>query len=740
MNCLETHSLWPDRGVSYIDRLFATIPPPDIALDSTDSNIRVVSDLPGRVRFVVPLIRKRPLLARSVEYELKGHASVTSVKANPVSYSVLVLFSTESTLADIRALLLESLSVAIEIERQGIERQGVEPDRTAHTEEAEAPGTALIVHGEDSETPTPLQRLVHATARYPDLRRRAIASSIADGLAESVPPFVIGLAVGTIANGPTSLLGRLGFATARSRLLALGGVSVALWGLAAILEYIKEIQSAELADVVRRDLRLELYEHIQGLDVSMVESRDITEWMTVLDQDVDRVHDFIRQGTDPLVSMASNTFIVGTAFAIAAPGLGLAQLLIVPPLVLASMKLLKPLKEHVRVERRYAANLREVVSGNVQGISTLVSLDAQDDQLEKVREASELHLEQARLAHRVDAIYVPTLRSIVGVGFISTLTWGGWRAVEGAMSVGALDTLATTQLRLMASLARVGRGLENYQRTGAALERIYSTLEIESNIKSGDRRLEPSAVSGRITFNDLHFEYEEGRPVFDSLTLECKAGETTAVVGSTGSGKSTLTRLLMRFYDPKWGSVSIDGIDLRELHLRDLRRTIAMVPQEIVLFSGSIRENIAFGNPDASNAQVEDAARLAEAHDFVSDMPGGYETRIGFGGVTLSGGQRQRLAIARALLSKSQIIVFDEATSSLDYETEALIQRAVEGATEGRTAIIIAHRLSTIRRADKICVLEEGHLVEEGTHDELVAAGGLYANMWKVQTGELVPA
>jgi len=699
-----------------------------------DAGLQVVSSLPGRIRFVVPLIRKRPLLARSVEVELKGHAGVTAVKANPFSYSVLVEFAPHHSLTEVREWLLESLSVAVEIERSGVD---------VGTHDGSAPGgtgTALVVHKKEQEAVTPFQRLIEATAKYPELRRRAVAASIADGLAEAVPPFLIGLTVGTVANGPTSLLGKLGFVTVRSRLFALGGISVTLWGLAAILEYVKEIQSAELADVVRRDLRLQVYEHIQSLDVAKVESRDITEWMTVLDQDIDRVHDFIRQGTDPLVTMASNTAIVGTAFAVAAPGIGLAQLLVAPPLVLASTRLLKPLKEHIRVERRFAANLREVVAGNVQGISTLVSLDAQDDQLEKVRHAGELHLEQARLAHQVDAIYIPTLRAIVGVGFVTTLTWGGWRAVQGALSVGALDTLATTQLRLMAALARAGRGLENYQRTGTSLERIYSTLEIKSTIEDGSRSMDLSKVTGEITFDDVHFEYEEGRPVFDSLTLRCRAGETTAIVGSTGSGKSTLTRLLMRFYDPTWGAVRIDGMDLRELKVRDLRSAISTVPQEIVLFSGTIGENIAFGRPEASVEEIQDAARRAEAHDFIMDMPSAYETHIGFGGVTLSGGQRQRIAIARALLPDSEIIVFDEATSSLDYETEAVIQRSVEAATKGRTTIIIAHRLSTIRRADKICVLEEGRLVEEGTHDELVSAGGLYANMWKVQTGERISA
>ena len=420
--------------------------------------------------------------------------------------------------------------------------------------------------------------------------------------------------------------------------------------------------------------------------------------------------------------------------------MGAVQLLGIPPLVLASMWLLKPLKGRVRVERRYAAHLREMMSGNLQGIGTLVGFGAEEAEIERVAEAGELHLEQARLSHEIDAVYVPTLRSIVGVGFVTTLTWGGWQALQGAMSLGALDTLATTQLRLMSALARAGRGLENYQRTGASLERIYETLELEASVKSGPVAFDLTLVGGKVSFEDVDFAYEPGQLVFRGLILTIPAGKTTAIVGSTGSGKSTLMRLLMRFYDPDAGRVALDDLDIKELRLEDLRRAMTMVPQEIVLFSGSIQDNIAFGRPDATQEQIEEAARLAAAHDFIRALPQGYDTRVGFGGLTLSGGQRQRIAIARALLPAARILVFDEATSSLDFETEAAIQRSLGIATRNRTAVIIAHRLSTVRRADKICVLEQGKLVEEGTHDELVAAGGLYANMWKVQTGELVLA
>ena len=692
----------------------------------TSPHFKVLSCLPGRVRLEVRPILKKPAMAQAVVRGMKEQPLVDSVKANPWSGSVLVEFSPEATDDDLQHWMLEALGQATEAELNGTKRESKTESNAVAVRKKEAPVAS----------PTPLQRLLDSTAKYPDLRRRAIAASIADGLADAVPPLLVGLAIGTVVNGPTSLLGRIGFATARSRMFALGGISVGLWGLAALLEHAKEETSAELAFVVRRDLRNELYEHVQNMDMAVLESKDVSDWMTILDQDFERVHQFIMQGIDPLVGIASNTAITGAAFAIASPKMGMLQLLGIPPLVMASTALLRPLKQRALAERMMAERVRAMMAGNIAGMGTLIGFDAQDSEAERVREAGELHLKTAMYAQELDSLYVPTLRSIVGVGFVTTLVWGGSQALSGAMAVGALDTVAYSQLRLMAALARAGTGLENYQRTEAALERIYTTLDTEPLVKSGDLAMDASSVAGHVTFEDVGFEYTPGHPIFKGLELRCGAGQTTGIVGSTGSGKSTLVRLLMRFYDTQSGSVRIDGIDLRDVKLRDLRRTVSMVPQEVTLFSGTIRDNIAFGAPGATLDEVMSAARAAEAHGFIQALPDGYDTLIGFGGSSLSGGQRQRIAIARALLPDCAILVFDEATSALDYETEAALQRSLNAATEGRTTIIIAHRLSTVRHADNICVLEEGVLVEQGSHDELVEAGGLYANMWRVQTGE----
>jgi ATP-binding cassette subfamily B protein len=281
----------------------------------------------------------------------------------------------------------------------------------------------------------------------------------------------------------------------------------------------------------------------------------------------------------------------------------------------------------------------------------------------------------------------------------------------------------------------MGDTVARMQRSLAAAERIFRLLDQRPTIPSGTRRLPREEVSGAIRFEEVEFSYG-GPQVLRKISLEIPAGKTTAIVGGTGAGKSTLLKLLLRLYEFQGGRIELDGIDIRELRTQDLRRAIALVSQEVFLFHGTVRENISYGRPDASQAEIEEAARLAAADGFIAALPKGYDTIVGERGAMLSGGQRQRISIARALLTRAPILALDEATSSVDNETEEVIQRSLMEAAKGMTRIVIAHRLSTIRHADHIYVLHNGAVVEEGRHDELIALGRIYANLWRVQTGE----
>jgi ATP-binding cassette subfamily B protein len=301
------------------------------------------------------------------------------------------------------------------------------------------------------------------------------------------------------------------------------------------------------------------------------------------------------------------------------------------------------------------------------------------------------------------------------------------------MVVGVYSVLVFMTQRLLWPLTSLGETLDQFQRAMASTRRIFGLLDTEPKMIEGDNA-QPVANT-TIEFEGVSFSYDGAAPTISELDIVVSEGETHAIVGSTGSGKSTLVKLLLRFYDPDAGVIKIGGIDIRNMRYSSLRSLFGYVSQEVFLFHGSVRENIAYGSPEATQSQIENAAAKAEAHEFIIELPNGYDTIVGERGQKLSGGQRQRLSLARAILRNPKILVLDEATSAVDNETEAAIQRSLAQVTIGRTAIVIAHRLSTVRNADKIWVLENGRITETGTHEELISRLGLYAALWRVQTG-----
>jgi ATP-binding cassette subfamily B protein len=323
-------------------------------------------------------------------------------------------------------------------------------------------------------------------------------------------------------------------------------------------------------------------------------------------------------------------------------------------------------------------------------------------------------------------------------GFTCTLLVGGWMTLNGQLEVAVFSVLVFMTQRLLWPMTGLGETLDLFQRAMASTGRIFGLMDTEPTMKDGPAAL-PARVSREIALENVTFGYGSGPDILKGITIRIPAGETHAIVGATGAGKSTILRLFLRFYDVRTGRVAIDGQDVREATRASLRDIFGYVSQDVFLFHGTVGENIAFGAPDASAAEIEAATRAAEAHDFISELPGGYETVVGERGQKLSGGQRQRLSLARTILRDPAVLALDEATSAVDNETEAAIQRSLARVTLGRTSLVIAHRLSTVRDAHKIWVLEDGLVAESGTHDELVANGGLYAALWRVQTGESTP-
>ena len=326
---------------------------------------------------------------------------------------------------------------------------------------------------------------------------------------------------------------------------------------------------------------------------------------------------------------------------------------------------------------------------------------------------------------------------MIVTGFVAILFFGGRMTLAGKLEVWQYSIMIFMTQRLLWPLTRLGSTLDLYQRAVASIDRAFALLATPREINSGGVPL-PDPLNGEVVFDCVNFAYgtENSPPIIHDLSIRFEAGKTTAIVGATGSGKSSLVKLLLRFYDVQSGRILVDGVDVREAQLPQLRRAIGLVSQDVFLFHGSVEENIRYGKPNANHDEIVAAAKAAEADAFILELPNGYQTIVGERGQKLSGGQRQRLSIARAVLKDPPILVLDEATSAVDNETEAAIQRSLERIAIGRTTIVIAHRLSTVRNANQIFVLDAGRLAENGTHDDLVQADGVYARLWQVQTGK----
>jgi ATP-binding cassette subfamily B protein len=434
--------------------------------------------------------------------------------------------------------------------------------------------------------------------------------------------------------------------------------------------------------------------------------------------------------------MFTTVVLIGGAFFAIAPSVAWLAFLPVPIIIWGSFRFQRRIEPRYAAVREQAAAINSQLANNLGGIATIKAFTAEQREVERISIESDRYREANAAAITLSSAFSPLIRVAILIGFTATLVRGGFLVLDGALEIGLYSVMVFLTQRLLWPLTRLGQTFDLYQRAMASSRRIFSVLDTEPNIHDGPD--EPGPVRGSLSLSSVTFAYTEGISALSDVTIDIPAGRTTAFVGPTGSGKTTLVKLLLRFYDPATGTVALDGVDLRTLTRAGLRRSMALVSQDVFLFHGTVAENIAYGKPGASPDDVETAARTAEAHAFITSLPDGYDTIIGERGQKLSGGQRQRLSIARALVANSPILLLDEATSAVDNETEAAIQRSLARVARDRTVVVIAHRLSTIRHADRIYVISDGSVVDSGTHDALVERPGIYRSLWNVQTGEAV--
>jgi ATP-binding cassette subfamily B protein len=598
-------------------------------------------------------------------------------------------------------------------------------------------------------TPVEIHPLARLWRRVPQYRRRIVRGAVltvANKIFDIAPEFLIGVAIDIVVRNSGSIIATtFGVENRETQLLVLAGITAVVWFLESLTEYLSERIWRNLSQSIQHDLRLDAYRHVQELELAWFEDRASGRLLTILGDDVNQLERFLDVGASKIILTITNVIAVGAVFVIISPLLALLAFLPIPIIVAGSLVFQKRLApRYVRV-RDQAGALNGLVGGNLGGIATIKAFAAEDAEAERVGRASTAYAEANRHAISLSAGFVPLIRMAILAGFVVTLVLGGHEALNGTLEIGLYSVLVFMTQRLLWPLTDLGETLDLYQRGMASTRNILDLLDAPIGVVSGDRDLPeptPGQRAGAVRFDGVTFAYRDTdgqprEPVLRGLDLDIGAGETHAIVGATGAGKSTVVKLLLRMYDADGGSLTVDGVPIRDLRFRSLRGAIGYVGQDTFLFDGTVAENLRYGAPDATLEELQRAAERAEAHEFVTALPQGYDTPVGERGIRLSGGQRQRLTIARALVRDPEILVLDEATSAVDNETEAAIQRSLARVSHERTTIVIAHRLSTIRHADRIHVMADGAVAEAGTHDELLLAGGRYAALWAVQTGEL---
>lgn len=592
---------------------------------------------------------------------------------------------------------------------------------------------------QNHEPKQPMRRLFQYLGNYSGQLNFAIASSVINKILDLMPPIMIGWLIDSVSgNTPAWIATTFGISEPVGIGVFFAVLIVIIFGVESFFEWLFKLNFMRLAQRVQHDLRLDAYQQLQSREIAYFENNRLGNLMSMLNNDINQLERFLNSSLNEIVQLITLAFFASIWLFGVSWQLTLIGFLPIPLIFIGSFYFQRVIGPYYRKVREAVGALSNRLENNLSGILVIKSFTAEKYETERVSEASVNYRDANFQAIKISASYVPLIRMLIALGFAATMGLGAYWILTGTdqLTAGELTLFAMMIQRVLWPVTRLGSVFDEFERAKASARRIFGLMDTPNQIPNPENPIQIEQINGKIELQNIHFHYDNEVPIINNLNLNIEAGSTIGIAGTTGSGKTTLIKLLLRLYDTVEGKILIDNHDIKTWDLTTLRRNISLVSQDVYLFHGTIGENIAYGFENCTIEEIENAAKQAELHEFVSSLPQGYHTIVGEKGIKLSGGQRQRLSIARAILKNAPILILDEATSAVDTETERAIQHSLNKLTEGKTALIIAHRLSTLRHSDKIIVLKNGSIAESGTHDELLKETGIYADLWNVQIGE----
>ena len=561
--------------------------------------------------------------------------------------------------------------------------------------------------------------------------------SIINKLFDIMPEILIGFAVDLVVKRQDSFIASLGFTSVESQISILAFCTFLIWAFESLFQYLYSISWRNLAQSIEHEIRIDAYSHVQNLHVKWFEDQKTGNITAILNDDINQLERFLDNGANDIIQIIVSTVTIGGVFFFISPTIAAIAVLPVPIILLVASFFQKSLEPRYLDVRNAAGSLSSTIFNNLLGIITIKSFTSENLEKDRVSELSKNYQTANSNAIRISSAFVPVVRMGVLSGFLGTMVLGGFMAFSGAIAVGSFSVLLFLTQRFLWPFTRLGEIIDLFARSMASTKRIMDLIKTPIEIKDNKDAIRLKDLKDDIIFNNVSFSYNEDSSVLSNLSFKIDTNSLVGIVGKTGVGKTTLIKLLLRLYDIESGNIQIGNNNINKIALESLRNNIALVSQETFLFDGTIADNISYPNLYTDLKEIKKAAELSQCNEFIDKFPNGYNTIVGERGQRLSVGQKQRISIARAILKDPSILIFDEATSSVDNKTEHLIQKSLKEISKNRTTIAIAHRLSTIRNADSILVLDNGMISESGTHDELINLEGSYKYLWDLQTGQL---